>query len=30
MLEGTSLPRLDEAAMEAMIYRESLELLDLA
>ena len=29
ILEGTSLPRLDEAEMEAMIYRDSLKLLDL-
>lgn len=30
MLAGTALPRLDEAAMERMIYRESLPLLNLA
>ena len=29
MLEGTSLPRLDSAEMEAMIYRDSLRLLEL-
>ena len=29
MVEGTSLPRLDEAEMEAMIYRDSLKLLGL-
>lgn len=29
MLDGTSLPRLDEAAIERMIYRESLPLLNL-
>lgn len=29
MLEGTSLPRLDEEKMEAMIYRDSLKLLGL-
>lgn len=30
MLEGTSLPRLNEAAIERMIYRDSLPLLNLA
>ena len=30
VLEGTSLPRLDEDAMERMIYRDSLSLLGLS